>query len=337
MSRKNLLLLIQYAIFFGLGFALIYWQYNKLNTQDIEDMKGSLSQIAQRWWLLILIFVVGFASHYFRAMRWRLMLKPLDINPSVLNATGAVMIGYLTNLLLPRMGEVAKCTVIARYEKKPADKIIGTIVAERAFDMICLLIITVITFLVQVDVVTRYMQYLAGKMEGKNLLLLAAAGIGGLLLFIGLLLYLYRKNKNGKLGAFIKGLAEGVSSILAMKQRGQFILYTVLIWGCYLWLVFIGFWALPATESLGWGPALSVLVFGSIGMIVTPGGLGAYPQALQIVLSMLYGIKDSFGLAFGWICWLAQTLIIIIFGVVSFLVLPVYNKVRDEQTTVDTA
>ena len=116
-----------------------------------------------------------------------------------------------------------------------------------------------------------------------------------------------------------------------MKKRSLFILYTVLIWGGYLSLIYIGFWALPATEHLGIGAALSVLVFGSIGMIVTPGGLGAYPQALQLVLNMLYGVKSAFGLAFGWISWLAQTLIIAIFGIIAFIFLPIYNKTSDEQ------
>ena len=118
---------------------------------------------------------------------------------------------------------------------------------------------------------------------------------------------------------------------MAMKKRLQFIVYTILIWGCYLGLIYIGFLALPATEHLGIGAALSVLVFGSLGMIITPGGLGAYPQAIQLVLHMLYGVKSTFGLAFGWISWLAQTLIMIIFGVIAFIFLPIYNRAKDEQ------
>lgn len=336
MKKKTVFLLLQYAIFFGLGFALIYWQYTQLSAADIAEMRASLHHVSERWWLFIPIVIIGFLSHFFRALRWKLMLEPLNMRPSIVNITGSVMIGYITNLLLPRMGEVAKCTVMARYEDEPADKLIGTIVAERAFDLICLLIIAMITFFVQVDVVTRYVQYLMSKMADKNLPLLIGSAFAGLVAFIGLLVLVYRKNKNGKIGSFIKGLAEGVASILALKRRFLFLVYTLLIWGGYLALIFLGFWALPATEHLGIGPGLSVLVFGSIGMIVTPGGLGAYPQALQLVLSMLYGIKGSYGLAFGWICWLAQTIIIIIFGAVAFLVLPIYNKTRNEQAQLDT-
>lgn len=336
MKKKRAFLLLQYLLFFGLGFALIYWQYKQLSAQDIADLQMSLEQVSERSWILFPIILIGFLSHLFRALRWRLMLEPLNLRPTVINITGAVFIGYLTNLLLPRMGEVAKCTVLARYEKEPADKIIGTIVAERAFDLICLMLISILTFAVQADIINDYLHYLMGKMEGKNLPLILGIAFGGMLGFIGLLVFIYRKNKTGKIGLFIKGLAEGVSSILAMKKRIQFIVYTFLIWGAYLSLIYLGFLALPATEHLGIGPALSVLVFGSLGMIVTPGGLGAYPQALQLVLNMLYGVKSAFGLAFGWISWLAQTLIIAIFGIIAFIVLPIYNRVRDEQITLDS-
>lgn len=336
MSKKTLLLLVQYAIFFGLGFTLIYFQYKELTPADMRDLSASLAQVQERWWIFIPIAIVGFLSHFFRGLRWRLMLESLDIHPTVTNITGAVFIGYITNLLIPRMGEVAKCTVMARYEDEPADKLIGTIVAERAFDMVCLLLICLLTFLVQMDVVGTYLTHLSDQMAGKNLPLMAGLGFLGLACFVGALVFVYRRNKNGKLGRFIKGLGEGVGSILTLKRRTAFLLYTLLIWGAYLFLIVLGFWALPATASLGIGAALSVLVFGSIGMIVTPGGLGAYPQALQLVLSMLYAVPASFALAFGWISWLAQTLIILVFGALAFFILPIYNRTRNEQAAVDT-
>ncbi|MGC4059046.1 MAG: lysylphosphatidylglycerol synthase transmembrane domain-containing protein [Chitinophagaceae bacterium] len=166
MNKKTVLLLIQYAVFFGLGFALIYGQYKQLTPADMADLRASVDQVSQRWWIFIPIAIVGFLSHFFRALRWKLMLESLSIRPSVLNITGAVFIGYITNLLIPRMGEVAKCTVMAKYENEPADKLIGTIVAERAFDMVCLLLICVLTFLVQMDVVTAYLQHLSGQSRG---------------------------------------------------------------------------------------------------------------------------------------------------------------------------
>lgn len=335
MKKKTALLLLQYAIFFGLGFALIYWQYTKLSPKDIEELGEALSQVKERYWVIYPVIIIGFFSHFVRALRWKVMLEPLNIRPSLINITGAVFIGYLTNLLIPRMGEVAKCTVLARYEKEPADKIIGTIVAERTFDLICLLLICILTVLVQADLVKDYMDYLLSKMEGKNLLLNISIAIACLIAFIVFLVWLYKRNRKGKVGQFLKGMGEGLKAILAMKQRGLFILYTILLWGSYLTLIYIGFWSLPATEHLSVAAALSVLVFGSLGMIVTPGGLGAYPPAIQLVLSMLYHIKDSFGLAFGWISWLVQTAIVIIFGLLALLILPLYNRYRNGQTSMD--
>lgn len=335
MKKKTIFLLLQYVVFFGLGFALIYHQYTSLTPQDFADLRMSLSQVSDRAWILIPIIIIGFLSHLFRALRWQIMLEPLSIFPSLFNTVGAVFIGYATNLAVPRMGEVAKCTVIARYEKVPADKVIGTIVAERAFDLVCLMIITVLTFLVQMDIIGGYVQELLSALDGKHLLIMAIVAVVALIGFVWLMKMLYEKTKNGKVGGFIKGLAEGLKAIFAMKKRALFILYTVLLWGAYLSLIYIGFSAIPATEHLGIGAALSILVFGSLGMIVTPGGLGAYPKAIQVVLAKVYAIKDSFGLAFGWLSWLAQTIIIILFAIVFFLILPIYNKRKDEQISLD--
>lgn len=330
MKKKTMLLLLQYAIFFGLGFALIYMQYRALTPQNIAELKEALQQFRERYWILIPVTLIGFFSHYIRAMRWRLMLEPLNIRPTRVNITGAVLIGYLTNLLIPRMGEVAKCTVLARYEKEPADKVIGTIVAERAFDMICLLLICILTFFVQAQVIGTYLSHVGTEfIKGKNLPLLALLALAGLALFILLLRWIYKRNKRNKIGRFIAGMGDGLRSIMMMRQRLRFIVYTLLLWGSYLSLIYIGFWSLPATEGLGVGPALMVLIVGSLGMIVTPGGIGAYPPAVQLALSMLYGISSSYGLAFGWISWLAQTLIVIVFGLLALFVLPLYNRNRN--------
>jgi uncharacterized membrane protein YbhN (UPF0104 family) len=336
MKKKALLTILQYALFFGLGFLLVYGQYTRLSTGDKNDIAEAWQQVQQRLWLVVPVIIIGFLSHFFRALRWRLMLDPLGLRPSVFNTTCAVLIGYLTNLLLPRMGEIAKCTVLARYEREPADKIIGTIVAERAFDLLCLLFITLAAFVVQADVIGAYLQDLGHAMKQKNLPMLVPAAALGLLLLVGVLLWIYKRNRQNKIGRFIKGMGDGLRAILQMRRKWLFLLYTAMVWGCYFSLIYIGFWSIAATEHLGGAAALSVLVFGSLGMIVTPGGLGAYPAAIQIVLFRLYHIAQSFGLAYGWISWLAQTLIIIIFGIMALLWLPLYNRNHHGQTTVDT-
>jgi hypothetical protein len=159
--------------------------------------------------------------------------------------------------------------------------------------------------------------------------------IACLVAFVGLLIFIYKKNKKSKIGHFISGIWYGVLSVKFMHKKGQFLLYTVLIWVCYLSLVFIGFKAIDATEHLGWLEALSVLVFGSIGMIVTPGGIGAYPIAVQGVLVQLYSIGKNPALAFGWVSWMAQTVIVLVLGVLALILLPLYNVKPHGQVRVD--
>lgn len=332
--NKGLRTLLQYVIFFGLGALLISWQYNKLTPEERTEIFQAFQAIEGRLWLLIPVILIGFLSHFFRALRWKLLLDPLEIRPSVTNMTFAVLVGYLVNLLIPRMGEVARCSVLAKYERKPLDKIVGTIVGERAFDVVCLVFITIATFLLQIDIAENYVHKQLQHMhisETSIILLLVS-----IILLFTLLLFFYRKNKKTVLGKFLKGMGQGIMSILRLQKKGLFFFYTFAIWFCYLSLVYIGFLCIDATTHLGWMPALSVLVFGSLGMIVTPGGIGAYPPAVQLVLVELYQIKSSYALAFGWVSWIAQTLIIIILGALSLLLLPVYNANKHGKTTVDS-
>lgn len=331
--KKAVLTGLQYVVFFGLGALLIWWQYNQLTPADRSDIAGSFEKVKDRIWLIIPVLIIGFLSHFFRALRWKLLLAPLKLRPTNTNITLAVLIGYLVNLLVPRMGEVARCTVLAKYEHEPVDKIVGTIVAERSFDMVCLILVTILAFVLQIDIAKEYVGEQLGKFSpGAGAIALT---VGGLALFVMLLILIFRKTRKTKFGHFLSNIGYGILSIKFMHRKGLFLLYTFLIWFCYLSLVYIGFLAVDATAHLGWLPALSVLVFGSLGMIVTPGGIGAYPPAVQLVLVRLYSIKSSYALAFGWVSWMAQTAIILVLGLLSLLLLPIYNVKPHGQNTVD--
>ncbi len=334
MTKKNLLLLIQYVIFLGLGVLLVWWQASKVTPDEKTQILASLEQLKDRGWLLIPVFLIGFISHYFRAVRWKLMLEPLDIRPSTMNITGAVLIGYIVNLLVPRMGEVARCTILARYERKPAHRIIGTIVAERSFDLLCLVFIVVLAFMLQAGLLSDYIDRELGAYLSKGPVFVLAAVAG--ILMIVLLIFIYRKIRHSKIGLFLAGVGDGIMAILRMKRSGLFLFHTFMIWLCYLGQIYVGFKCIAATETLSVLAALSVLIFGSVGMIVTPGGLGAYPIAVQNIL-IVYGIDKAYGFAFGWVAWSAQTFTILILGVIALLVLPAYNRKRYGQDTVDSA
>lgn len=321
MKKKTLLTILQLVVFVGLGVFIIYWKAGQLSESDKASMYESMRSV--NLWMLIPLLFTGFLSHLFRALRWRLLLEPMHIRPSVTNTTISVLIGYLVNLFIPRMGEVAKCTVLARYEKVPADKMVGTIVAERAFDVVCLILVTVLAFTLQANVIGDYSKELLGKFSQKTSSLVIA--IIGLVAFIGLLIFIYKRNKESKVGKFIKGMGDGVRSIFHLQKRGLFLFYTFMIWACYLFMLILGFWSMPVTMHLGILAALVVLIFGSIGMIVTQGGIGAYPVLVGKILTF-YGLDAGSGLAFGWVSWMVQTLIVLVLGFIALLLMFTYNR-----------
>ena len=333
--KKTLLTILQYIVFLGLGIWIVYHMLHQLTDTQETELVAAIKSIDP--WFLIPICFVGFLSHFFRALRWRYLLETVEMKPTVLNTTMAVMIGYITNLVLPRAGEVAKCTVLAKYEKMPAHKMIGTIVAERAFDIVCLLIIALCAFLLQFNWISDYIGVRMHVMEDKiraheHVLIGSITALG---LFIVASIIIYRRNKETKFGRFMKEMNRGILSILHMKKRWQFIGYTVLIWLMYVLQIYIGLKSLPATHHLTMLAALVVLVYGSVGMIVTPGGIGLYPFLVAQILGV-YLIADIPAQAFGWIAWVVQTAIIIVLGVISLLFIHSYNRRRDAQATVDT-
>jgi hypothetical protein len=182
-------------------------------------------------------------------------------------------------------------------------------------------------------IIGDYAQDVFGKIAAKTNVFIFV--LVTLVLMIVVLVMVYRRFKESKVGRFIKGLGDGVRSILQLKKRGMFLLYTALIWGCYWFLVMLGFWSMESTEHLGMLAALVVLIFGSIGMITTQGGIGAYPYLVGKIL-LFYGIDKAYGQAFGWVSWTVQTGIIILLGVLSLVLLPVYNRTpHNAQDTVD--
>jgi len=334
--KKAILTILQYIIFLGLGIWVVYHMLHELTDQQTSELIGAMKSIDA--WYLIPIFIAGFLSHLFRALRWRYLLETMSMHPTVTNTMFAVMIGYLANLALPRAGEVAKCTVLAKYEKMPAHKMIGTIVAERAFDIICLLTIAVLSFLVQINIISNYvsdkMNLLSQKIE-QNKEALFIMLIVGIMLFIALVI-IYRRNRETKFGQVLKEMSHGILSILRMKKRWQFLGYTVLMWFMYVMQIYIGLKSLPATHHLPPITSLIVLVYGSVGLIITPGGIGMYTLLVAQIL-VVYNIADIPAQAFGWIAWAVQTVLIIILGVISLLSIHAYNRRRDAKIAMDTA
>ncbi|MES1222585.1 MAG: lysylphosphatidylglycerol synthase domain-containing protein, partial [Bacteroidota bacterium] len=242
---------------------------------------------------------------------------------------------YLANQAFPRLGEVLKCSVLARNEKIPVDKLIGTIILERIIDALTLVIVFAITLAIQPGLYAQLIETFFNttnepeekKISGFIILLIVLA-----ILFIAVAVWMiFKKKKINDLPAILKQIAkriwQGISAIQHLKKRGRFLVLTLILWSLYLSGGYIGFFALRETEHYGIKEAFTVLSAGSIGMIVTPGGIGAYAYLLEKTMQ-LYGLPKGIALAFGWILWLAQTAVILIGGFFSFAAIPWYNKNR---------
>lgn len=253
------------------------------------------------------------------------MLEPLGFKPKLPNLIMTVLIAYLLNLLVPRSGEVARATAISKYENIPFEKAFGTIVAERIADVIMLLFIIGLAFIMQADLLKKTLFKDSSSDSIQSVLILIA------LLILGVVFYRFiKKSENTffvKIRNFINGLIEGAVSIFKMKKKWPFIFHTFFIWLMYVLMFYVVSFALPETTNLPFGAIIVGFVVGGLSMALTNGGLGTYPVFVASAL-ILYNIEDNPARAFGWIMWTAQTLMILLFGGLSFLLLPIYNRNR---------
>jgi uncharacterized membrane protein YbhN (UPF0104 family) len=332
MKRKTIITILQLIVFAAVGGGIVWYMLAHMSDEDRSSMIAAVKETNLLW--MIPFFVCFLLSHWARAKRWMLMLDPVGIHPTTTNTVLAVLIGYLVNLIPPRAGEVAKCTVLARYEKMPADKMIGTIVAERAFDIVCLVLVITVGIFWQRAALNDYLEgELRGHTPSTSSLIITALVIGAI---ITILVVLYQRNRDSKVGHFIKGLGDGFTSIFHLKKRGMFLVYTVLIWVFYIVQIILGYQGMRATSGLGVGTAVMTLVFGSMALIAAPGGIGLYPFIIGKLLHYGYGLTLPEANAFGWVSWMALTVATLLAGVASLILLPLYNRQpHDSQAPVD--
>ncbi|SNR39800.1 hypothetical protein SAMN06265371_102288 [Lutibacter agarilyticus] len=307
-----------------MGVFLIWYSISKLSPSDIQSIKTSF-QTANYWWVALSL-TFGILSHLSRAYRWQFLLEPLGYKPRFANSVMAVLIAYLLNLFIPRSGEFARAATIKKYDKIPFDKAFGTIVAERVADAIMLLSIIGIAFFLQTDLIGSYL--FKDKAESS---IYSKIFFFVVLPLVGYIGYRFLKKSNNpfiiKVISFVNGLAEGVISILKMKKKWWFILHTLFIWMMYVLMFYAVTFALPETTNLPFEAIIVGFVVGGLSMALTNGGLGTYPVFVASAL-VLYNVPNNPALAFGWIMWTAQTVMVIIFGLLSFQLIPIYNKYK---------
>jgi uncharacterized protein (TIRG00374 family) len=306
----------------ALGVFLIWYSLSKLSQSDIQSIKTSF-RTANYWWVLLSL-IFGALSHLSRAYRWQFLLEPLGYKPKLANSIMSVLIAYLLNLAIPRSGEVARAASIKKYENIPFKKAFGTIVAERVADVIMLFGIIGVAFFLQTELISSYIFKDDEKSSIYSKILIFV--VFPVIAFVA---YIFlKKSKNGiaiKIMSFVNDLLDGVKSIFNMKKKWKFIFHTIFIWVMYVLMFYSVTFALPETTNLPFPAIIVGFVVGGLSMALTNGGLGTYPVFVASAL-ILYNVEDNPARAFGWIMWTAQTIMVIVFGGLSFLLLPIYNK-----------
>jgi hypothetical protein len=335
--RKRIFSIIQSILFLSAGFFLVWWQLKSMTADEKTEFNAAFSHT--NYWLLFPVVVMSILSHLSRSMRWKLMMETLDYHPALKNVFSVTMVGYLANSAIPRLGEVLKCTLLARYEKLKIDKLFGIILVERTFDFICYILFIGFTILLQINLIGNYISSKLNAMAHSNGIPIWAQLILGLTVLIAIvytLRFLTRKFPKNKLflkvNGFIKGMSDGFKTISHLKKRKQFLAHTFFIWAMYLLQIYTGFFAMEGTAQLGIKAACAVLSLSTLAMIATPGGIGSFPIFVMETLA-IYSIASPVGKAFGWLIWGANTAIVILAGILALLFLPYINKKKNKINT----
>jgi hypothetical protein len=303
-----------------LGVFLVWYSYNATTPEDRKQILFYIKE-ADLFWVGVSV-LMGVLSHISRAIRWNYLLEPLGYKPKLINNILIILTAYFTNLGIPRSGEILRATALSTFEKVPFEKGFGTIVTERVVDLIMLLLVVIVTFFLQTDIILEFFQNRGFNLN--SLLILLFLGAAGATLFYVLL----KKSKNtllSKIRSFLKGLLQGVLSIFKMKYKWAFMAHTLFIWLLYIGMFWVIKFTVPETIFLTISQLLVAFVFGAFAMTATNGGIGLYPIAVSSALA-IFGISSTSGDAFGWIMWISQTLMVVVFGAISFLILPLLNR-----------
>lgn len=340
--NSRLISIFKIALPLAFGGLLIYLFYRQLSPEDITDMKSSVST-ANYWWLLLSVSFTLF-SQSIRAIRWQSLIKATGNEITLLRSFNAISINYLVNIGIPRAGEIARCGVLATYNDIPVNKSFGTVINERIIDVIMLFLAGVLAFIFQYQIfIDFYTVHLSETFDPLvnwlmlkpivSILILLLSGVLGLL-FLRFLLN-SKNNPQSKFGKIMQGFKDGILSIFKLEKPYYFIFQTILIWISYFFMIFFAFKTISQGNTLGFGAALSMLFFGTFGFIATPGGIGAYPIIVGYLLS-LYGLELHLGTTLGWILWVGQTILIVIFGILAFAMLAKEKNIHPQTLSSDS-
>ncbi|WP_052732567.1 lysylphosphatidylglycerol synthase transmembrane domain-containing protein [Hymenobacter terrenus] len=329
---KAFLTILKYVLLLSISAALMWYA---VRGQDLSRI-GHYIATANYFWLslTLTLSVLGYLS---RAYRWQMQLNASQTPAAYWPVYHAMMVGYLANLVLPRMGEVIRCSVLRRTSSVPVQVALGTVVTERVIDVLVLLSLLGTILLLDFN---TFWSFVTKQLLGSNYdtlarnrtPLLVAAIIGAVLLLTAgyaLIRNLERLRQNvffNKAVLFVKGLLAGAFSVLKMERKGVFLLHTVFTWTVYYLMDYLAFFCFPETYTLDMRAGLAVLTFGAFGMAApVAGGIGPFHVMVQGIL-LVYGVSKEAGIAYALVVHGAQTLLVVVMGGISFVAVAAADK-----------
>lgn len=316
-----------------LGGAILYWMYRGFDFKQVEDVLVHKMD----WTWMLLSFPFGILAQMFRGWRWKQTLNPLDEHPRSSVSINSIFLSYALSLVVPRIGEFARCGVLKRWDNISFPKALGTVVTERVIDSLLVLIIAIVVFLLQIPVFLNFfaktgtsVDCILHQFTATGYIVTAICGVAVLILLHFLLkkLAIYNKVK-----ATLHGLWEGVISLKDVKNVPLFIAFTIGIWLSYFLHYYLTFQCFESTSHLNLMCGLVTFIVGSIAVIVpTPNGAGPWHFAVKTML-ILYGIQSTDALFFVLIVHSVQTLLVILLGIYAWISLAFTKKVKSEENS----
>ena len=300
-----------------IGVFCIYYSFKDISFSEFKEYFTKINYL----WVFVGIFL-GALSHISRSYRWKFLIEPLGYKLGFINSVLTVFSAYLINYTIPRAGDIARATMISKYENIPFEKAIGTIVAERAVDVISILVIIMIGLIIEFDKISNKLTYFLEQSDFSTLLWSSL-----IVLFIVTSLYVIIKRFKfyKKIKLFLTGLIDGITIIFRMKKRNQFIFHSVFIWVMYVLMFYFTSKAFVGLNQVSFFELMISFTLAALSIMFSNGGIGIYPLAVEESLGW-YGVQSTIGLAFGWVMWLSQTLMVVIFGGLSLFILPFINR-----------
>ena len=305
-----------------IGIVLLWWVYHSANTTEKEQLLHSLENAHLGF--VFLSMGLGILAHFLRALRWQWALKPLGHQPSVVNLFASLMAGYLSNLGIPRSGELIRCQFVSKYEQISFSQVLGSVVMERVLDIIMLLVCCILAGICHYTLFIQLVLQFNPMVSVVVVLGMILLGIIGVLILNRLQFSFLEKLKT-----FGNSILEGLQSVRKVTSPFWFIVVTVCIWVLYFLMTYSVSWALPELQTRDLGIYLMAFLAGTFSMTVTSGGIGIlpYPLAVASVL-VFFEIENTTAEAFGWLVWTGQTLLNCILGALAFIILPLWNRRR---------